>query len=167
MKQRVKYSPELADRILTELADGKTLRSICRGDGMPTHPAVLDWVRENVDDFGGRYAEARRRGYEVMAEQILDLSDETAPENACVAKARLQVDTRKWLLSKALPKVYGDRVALTGDAESPIHVVKTIDATDRTQELMRLYAEARGVIPHDTVPPAPRSNATISRGGKK
>ena len=26
-----------------------------------------------------------------------------------IARARLRVDTRKWLLSKALPKVFGDR----------------------------------------------------------
>ena len=36
-----------------------------------------------------------------------------------IARSRLRVDARKWLLSKMLPKVYGDKVALGGDADAP------------------------------------------------
>jgi len=36
-----------------------------------------------------------------------------------VARDRLRVDTRKWLLSKALPKIYGDKLALGGDQDAP------------------------------------------------
>ena len=32
----------------------------------------------------------------------------------------MRVDTRKWLLSKLLPKKYGDRVEITGDAATPV-----------------------------------------------
>ncbi len=41
---------------------------------------------------------------------------------------RLQVDTRKWLLSKALPKVYGDKLAIGGDPDiGPVkHVIEHI-----------------------------------------
>ncbi len=31
-----------------------------------------------------------------------------------VDRARLQVETRKWLMSKALPKIYGDRLPAVG-----------------------------------------------------
>jgi hypothetical protein len=37
-----------------------------------------------------------------------------------VQKQRLQVDSRKWLLSKMLPKVYGDKIELSGDASAPL-----------------------------------------------
>jgi hypothetical protein len=35
---------------------------------------------------------------------------------------RLQVDARKWMLAKALPKLYGDRIAaeLTGKDGAPL-----------------------------------------------
>jgi hypothetical protein len=36
-----------------------------------------------------------------------------------VARDRLRTDSRKWLLSKALPKVYGDKLAVGGDPTSP------------------------------------------------
>jgi hypothetical protein len=39
-----------------------------------------------------------------------------------VDRARLMVDTRKWLLSKMFPKKYGDRLELAGDAANPISI---------------------------------------------
>jgi hypothetical protein len=40
---------------------------------------------------------------------------------------RLQVDTRKWLLSKALPKIYGDKLTaeVTGKDGGPIETDAT------------------------------------------
>ena len=69
-----------------------------------------------------------------MAEEILVISDDSkhdveVDENGqkrmnaeYVARSRLRVDTRKWLLAKMLPKKYGDRVEQhhTGDADRPV-----------------------------------------------
>ncbi len=41
---------------------------------------------------------------------------------AAVARSRLQVDTRKWLLSKLIPRQYGDTVALTGADGGPLTI---------------------------------------------
>ncbi|MBX8785491.1 hypothetical protein HBA94_17175 [Ochrobactrum sp. GRS2] len=43
-----------------------------------------------------------------MAEDILDIADDE--ECADVQKAKLRIDTRKWLMSKMAPKKYGDKV---------------------------------------------------------
>lgn len=37
-----------------------------------------------------------------------------------VERARLQLDTRKWLLSKMFPKKYGERLELAGDKDNPL-----------------------------------------------
>jgi hypothetical protein len=52
---------------------------------------------------------------------------------------RLQVDTRKWLLSKALPKVYGDKIIHSGDDEDPIATkdVTDVDLARRAAFLLR------------------------------
>lgn len=41
-----------------------------------------------------------------------------------IQRSRLRVDTRKWMLSKALPKVFGDKVTQEhiGDPERPVAV---------------------------------------------
>jgi hypothetical protein len=52
-----------------------------------------------------------------MADEILELADAPVPvldngatDNALVRQRQLQVDTRKWFLSKLAPKIYGDRL---------------------------------------------------------
>jgi len=37
-----------------------------------------------------------------------------------IQRARLRVDTRKWILSKMLPKVYGDKFQVGGDGGEPL-----------------------------------------------
>ena len=44
------------------------------------------------------------------------------PDHENVQQSRLRVDSRKWLLSKQLPKKYGDKITqeITGDASAPL-----------------------------------------------
>lgn len=100
---------------------------------MPTEAAVRFWVVDDVDGFAAQYTRAREIGYDVMAESIIELADKANIGQKSVSKAtgleitegdnvdrsRLQVDARKWLLSKMLPKKYGDKqqVELSGTVE--------------------------------------------------
>jgi hypothetical protein len=54
---------------------------------------------------------ARELGFAALADDIFDHADRDATDPGSVARDRLKVDTRKWYLSKMLPKVYGDRIA--------------------------------------------------------
>lgn len=45
-----------------------------------------------------------------MGDDLIDMTDTVSEESGGVAKVRLQLDTRKWYVSKALPKIFGDRV---------------------------------------------------------
>lgn len=121
------YNRELADLICEQLALGKTLRSVCRSDDMPSRESVRLWVLRDEDGFAKRYEDARMLGYEVMEEQVLDIGDEVGADMASIQKARLQVDSRKWILAKSLPKRYADRTILAGDAESPLEIRPPID----------------------------------------
>ena len=134
----IEYDPVLAEEILERLADGDSLASICRDEGMPDERSVRRWAR-NHGEFGDQYAIARRLGYEKRADELLEIADDASADwietenghrildNVHVHRARLMIDTRKWLLSKMLPKVYGDHVTVAGDPDQPIHVVRRID----------------------------------------
>jgi hypothetical protein len=51
----------------------------------------------------------------VFAEQVLQISDESQGlDMAGVAAAKLRTDSRKWILSKLRPELYGDRLQVTG-----------------------------------------------------
>lgn len=118
------YSEELASRICERLAFGETLRAICRDDDMPNEATVRTWAMDAENPFSTQYARAREIGYHGMADEIREISDDGSNdwmerndgENAGyqangehIQRSRLRVDSRKWLLSKALPKIYGER----------------------------------------------------------
>ena len=75
-----------------------------------------------------------------MAGEIVDISDEMtvaatyeggsvvlALDSTAVARNRLRVDARKWYAGKLSPKKYGEKLALSGDADNPIHMVTRIE----------------------------------------
>ena len=100
------FSAELASLLCERLADGETLRAICRDEGMPDERTVRRWALDDVEGFSTQYARAREIGYQSMADDLTEIAD---AKDGDPARDRLRVDTRKWLLSKALPKVYGDK----------------------------------------------------------
>lgn len=100
------YSDELAEKICTLLAEGNTLTSICKMDGMPGLTTVMQWAMDDEHPFAALYARARERQIDTMAESIVDIADEEDDPNS----RRVRVDARKWLASKMAPKRYGDRV---------------------------------------------------------
>lgn len=115
-----KFTQALADRICSRLSEGETLRAICRDEGMPNASTVVRWTQaKGKEAFSQQYARAREIGYALMADQLTEIADNDGDP----ARDRLRVDTRKWLLSKALPKVYGDKLQHTGDGgEGPVRL---------------------------------------------
>ena len=126
-----KYTKAIADKICEQLAEGRTLREVCKADDMPPEPTVRRWALEDREGFSAHYARAREIGYQAMADELLEISDDgrndwmernSEDDRGWVAngenmgRSRLRVDTRKWLLSKALPKLYGDKITTTHEA---------------------------------------------------
>tara|TARA_Y100000004_G_scaffold194534_1_gene259389 strand:+ start:1429 stop:2067 length:639 start_codon:yes stop_codon:yes gene_type:complete len=115
----------VAEFVCSELALGKSLRSILDADDkLPSVRSFLDWVV--ADSFlATQYARARTAQYELLADEIVAIADEnyTTDEHGvkerlsseAIQRNRLRVDTRKWMLSKMLPKVYGDHTKVTNE----------------------------------------------------
>jgi hypothetical protein len=144
------YTPELAERILHELGEGRTVRDICRADGMPTGATVRQWVIEDRDGFAEPYRRARESAYHDMEAELLEIVDdgrndwmerrtraggrETVLNRENIQRSRLRYDARRWLLSNALPKRYGNRIAAEAkdEASNPwVEFLKLIDGKTR------------------------------------
>jgi hypothetical protein len=108
------FKPEIGEKILKLLAEGIGLSTVCKQLRVD-RSMVRDWAAKNPD-FSRAVQFARREGYEVWADEILDIGDVVrgTDNNAAVQAARLAVDSRKWLLAKLHPERYGDKVELTG-----------------------------------------------------
>ncbi|MCO7048553.1 ubiquitin carboxyl-hydrolase [Proteus terrae] len=101
--------PETAHDICSKLAEGESLRSVCRRPGMPSKATVFRWLSENAE-FRDQYAKATEQRADALFEEMLEIADDVLPDSAEVAKAKLRIDTRKWSLARMSPKKYGDKV---------------------------------------------------------
>lgn len=128
-----KYSKRFADRICSELAEGKSLRTVCSSDAMPNKETVFRWLRTKKD-FSDQYARAKEEATDALADEILDISDEGVNDwmekrfgkdeesswvinGEALQRSKLRVDTRKWLMAKMKPKKYGDKLDVTSDGK--------------------------------------------------
>ena len=130
------FTQAIADLICEKIADGQSLREICRAEGMPDKATVLRWMTAH-EGFRDQYARAREAQADHFAEEILEISDDGSndwmtrkqgDEEVAVAnhehisRSKLRVDARKWLMSKMAPKKYGDKVELGGPDGGPLQV---------------------------------------------
>lgn len=131
------FNQAIADAVCERLAAGESLRKACNAVEGAKVQTILDWtVAEQA--FAGQYAHARAQGYALLADEIVEIADESQNDtftdddgnvrtNAeVVARSRLRVDTRKWMLSKMLPKVYGDKLEHTGPNGGPMQAAITV-----------------------------------------
>jgi len=108
---------------------------------MPDKSTVFRWLAKH-DAFRDQYARAQEDRAAAMAEDILEIADDEAI--ADVQRAKLRVDTRKWLMSKMSPKKYGDKVAVGGDKDmDPIEVIEKSSPRTLAREIA--FALAAGL----------------------
>ncbi len=139
------YTPALAETICKRIAEGESLRAICRDSGMPTEGAVRAWARDNRDGFGARYRLARELQFEFWADQIVEIADAS---EADPRDRQVRIDVRKWLLSKLAARRYGERLLVAGEPENPIRVLHEQVSLDRLSfsQLSALEAFATAML---------------------
>jgi hypothetical protein len=141
------YSDELGREICEMVAKSPCgLRKLCAVNShWPDAATILDWA--NTDDsFGNQYARAKMLQIQLLADDIIDISADGSHDTitkidkrgntyqSCdhewLGRSRLRVDSAKWLASKLLPKIYGEKIqveAITDDSVSKaIEQVKKI-----------------------------------------
>ena len=127
------YTQDAADAICALLAQGWSLRRVIeqgcneeefKGVNFPSVATVFSWMRNNPE-FLKQYARAKQESADGMAEELLDIADDGRNDtyiddngyektnHDVIARSRLRVDTRKFLMAKMKPKVYGDKLDLT------------------------------------------------------
>ncbi len=128
----VRYTAKIAGEILERIASGESLRVICREEGMPAHQSVLRWVLEDREGIREKYETAMGVRADTIFEEILEIADAagskahgepgTGEAGAKVQAEKLRVDSRKWYLSKLLPKRFGEKLTqeISGPDGGPI-----------------------------------------------
>ncbi len=128
------YDQDLADRICELVATSTSgTKKLCKlNDWMPQDTTIYKW-RYRHEEFSRKYAEAKARQADLLAEEIIEIADDglndtyvddngnVKVDTDIVQRSRLRIDTRKWIACKLLPKVYGQtKPAETGDSDTLI-----------------------------------------------
>lgn len=106
--------------ILSEIEEGASLRSILVREDMPSRYTFFEWLKDDKEK-ANQYARACDLRADIIFEEILNIADDASndtiitergeiPNSEWIARSRLRVDSRKWVLSKMNPKKYGDRI---------------------------------------------------------
>jgi hypothetical protein len=137
-KRQTKRTPEVEERIIEGLTDGVPLRVLCRQDDIPSWRTVYDWINADAS-FASRVAYARDLGFEAIAEDILDIADDTPAISDHVQRSKMRIDTRLKLLACWSPKRYGNKQDVSiGNKEGE---TLKIGANAENVELTRHLAE--------------------------
>ncbi len=129
------YTAEIAAAICDRIIGGESVRQIADSPDMPGQRTIYQWLQKH-DEFAQQYARAREAQAERLQDEIISIADDgtndtyrdddgnVRTDHDVVARSRLRVDTRKWLMSKLAPKKYGDKVTNehTGKDGTPLTV---------------------------------------------
>jgi hypothetical protein len=132
------YSDELADAICVRLAQGDSLRKICKDEDMPGESTVYAWLFKD-EAFQEKYARARTAQSEPWLEDIIEVADD--PEMKADDK-RVRIDARKWAMSKLAAKKYGERKLIGSDPDNPLPTPALLDPARLSSGTLREVIEA-------------------------
>ena len=117
-------------RIFNKIADGVSVRKLCEDKRLPTRDMFYKWLRE-YPDFAEEYRIATELRADVLVDEMMDIADDDsldiiidteADEGARVkadqikvARAKVKIDTRKWVAARMAPRKYGNNVKVEAE----------------------------------------------------
>lgn len=152
------FDQTVADTICSRLANGESLRAIGKDNNMPDPATVYRWLEAN-EAFREQYTRARELQADTLFDETLDIADDAqndwverehfqgadkSPQlnGEAVARARLRIDTRKWMAGKLRPKKYADKI--------DIDQKTTLEASDPLMALLTQVAQGGAKLVNDS-----------------
>jgi len=139
--QPVTYSTAVAKEFCERLAAGRTVAAVCRDPDMPHWTTIYRWM-EQREEFSLAIARAREVAAGILEAELLQIADETAfdtvetdhglkADKEWIARSKLRVETRQWLLQKTAPRLYGDKRQVEHQGGVSINVVTGVPDGDQ------------------------------------
>ena len=146
-RHAIPYDQAIADEVCHRIAEGEGLEAICRDPHIPSERQLRSWMAiESI--FNQAYTRAREFQMERWADDIVRIADDTSGDTMEVAgkngaiervvdqeniqRARLRIETRKWIMSKLAPR-YADKVDVSVDAKIRVETMSDTELEDRTR----------------------------------
>lgn len=129
---------EIVDTVCKRIIEGEAVRNILKEKDMPDFTTWLNWMKD--EGKSKQYARAMELRAEIMFEEILRIAD-TPQEGITIKETdrgteitkgdmiqhrRLQIDARKFMLAKMMPKKYGDKLETENHHTGEITITRKI-----------------------------------------
>lgn len=105
------YNGSVASLICMRLADGESMRSICRDEAMPSRDVVDVW-RDTNPEFDAKCARAREEQAEFHHDAMEKIEADTLSGAIPAQAASVVLANKRWRMEKLKPKVYGQKIDL-------------------------------------------------------
>ena len=119
-----KRKTDKINAICKKVSNGSALRNVLMASNMPSSSTFYKWI--DADETKAKqYARACGERADVIFDEMFEIADNTIEgtvietddhgrtkekKGDMLGHRRLQIDTRKWALSKLNPKKYGDKL---------------------------------------------------------
>jgi hypothetical protein len=139
------YSEAVIEEICSRMSRGESLPQICRDPAMPNRWTVYDWLKR-YPQFLERFNTARQRLYDYWSDDLIAIADDSTKDydengrldEERIARDRVRIDTRKWLLCHLSREKFGDhrlvqtqRLDAFGNPVDPPAIVIPYDEAQR------------------------------------
>lgn len=130
------YSDDVANKICVRLANGESLRSICRDESMPAISSVLLWIVDGKhESFSEQYAKAREAQAHHHVDEMLDMRYGLLDGTVDPAAARVVADIIKWSSERMSRKAFSAKPSADSEDDTPptpVHI--TVSVQDASKQ---------------------------------
>jgi hypothetical protein len=148
MARPIEWTQDKKDKaietIFTEMAQGKSLRQILdHDDTLPSRRLFYEWMAKD-SVLSNHYESISQLRADMMFDEMLEIADDGTNDYMTkeigdgievqvlntehIQRSRLRIDARKWILSKMVPKKFGDK--LETDVNMKVKVNQYQEMTD-------------------------------------
>ena len=117
MTKALELTSEITDKICQQLMSGTPLTRICSRKELPSIATVNRWISKDPS-FAKQITNARRVGTQYYLDKMIEELETMSAKDVGIVREKLH--HYRWLASKLLPSLYGDKQEVVQDTKITI-----------------------------------------------
>ena len=117
MTKALELTSQITDKICEQLMTGKPLTRICESKDLPSLATINRYINKN-SSFAKQILQARRVGCQYYLDKMVEELETMSAKDVGIVREKLQ--HYRWLSSKLLPSLYGDKQEVIQDTKITI-----------------------------------------------
>ena len=113
----LELTSQLTDQICQELMNGQPLTRICSNKDLPSLATINRWIAKHPS-FAKQITNARRVGTQYYLDKMIEELETMSAKDVGIVREKLH--HYRWLSSKLLPNLYGDKQEVIQDTKITI-----------------------------------------------